>query len=252
MSKKAIDHLYTARWAVGANRLDVANEELTKALVELGGLPKTALPENAVKPPKEQTGSDKELPNTSKIQGVFVLKVGHLATAKGAAMVNKIGPSEYDYYKNEIVPRALKYAKEKYPKIKLHIVYRDGTNISGAYANRIRPLNPDGVIELHYNAAGASATGTETLCSNDVNDRRFAEIVQKKMCQVFGRSGMSRGVKVIARNVNGGTAVHALPGIPNCLIEPAFGSNVNDAKLLMSKRQELAECLVESFIALMS
>lgn len=186
------------------------------------------------------------------VKGVFVLKVGHHSKAKGASMISKIGPNEYDYYKNEIVPLAQRYAKEKYPKMDLRIVYRDGMGILETYQKRIIPLEPDGVIELHFNAStSSSASGTETLCSNDLNDKAFATIVQKNLCEVFGRSGMSRGVKPIPKSQNGGSACHAIPGTPNCLIEPAFGSNTADAKMMMSRQKQLAEALIDSFAELM-
>jgi len=170
-----------------------------------------------------------------------VVIVGHSLFEQGAELHG--GGSEYLYNKR-IAELMFSYARANYASLDLRLVFRDGIGMSGAYAEAAR-LEPDACLELHFNAANTRARGTETLCSPDAVDREFAAVVQEAACAVFERGGLSRGVKVLSRGARGARNVYALPGYANCLIEPFFGDNAEDAALALTKQGEYAGLLVD-------
>lgn len=170
--------------------------------------------------------------------------IGHTADAPGATMAQPYGHSEY-YYNGLIAAKMQKWAKENLPQVEVEIIRRDGIGISGAYAEARKRLC-DCAIELHFNAFNGLISGTEALCTPEVSDMEFAQIVHRSICSVFGRQGASRGVKAIAKSARGGGNVHSFPGGANCLIEPFFGDNRTEAALAMEKSDEYAEALVKA------
>lgn len=172
--------------------------------------------------------------------------VGHEKKAQGAAMHRSQGfISEY-MYNNAIADLMIDYGKTV--GVEVVKVLRDGIGISGAN-KKAASLKPDACIELHFNAANGTAHGTEVLCTLDAQDKTFAALVQANVCKVFERTGMSRGVKPIARSARGGGNVHGLPGIANCLVEPFFGDNQKEAEMAMKKKSEYAKALVDAFVS---
>jgi N-acetylmuramoyl-L-alanine amidase len=170
--------------------------------------------------------------------------VGHEAKAQGADMTPPYYLSEYKY-NSDIALLMQVYAKNRYPtKITTKIIFRDNIGISGAY-KKAAELLCDAVIELHFNAANGAAKGTETLCSYDEKDVKFASIVQKHVCQALGREGQSRGLKKLSKRERGEQSTSGFTG-PNCLIEPAFGDVKTEAALLIEKKFDYAHCLVDS------
>lgn len=174
----------------------------------------------------------------------LVLIVGHTKKAPGATFA--LGGSEYQY-NSKVAELASSYAKTL-GTIDVKVVFRDGIGISGAYA-KAKALKPDCTIELHFNAANKTATGTETLCTPEEKDRKFSEIVQKSICKVFKREGLSRGVKVLAKGARGAGNIYSLPGFANCLVEPFFGDAMSDAKIAKEKQADYAKCLVDASVS---
>jgi hypothetical protein len=125
------------------------------------------------------------------------------------------------------------------------VIYRDGVGISGAYKKAI-DADCDCVIELHFNAFNAKATGTLTLCTTEPKDIEFATLIQEAMCAVFGRSSFSRGLSKLARGARGGQNVHSFPVGPNCLVEPFFGDVLSEEKLAIEKQRDYAAALVHA------
>jgi|DEB0MinimDraft_4_1074332.scaffolds.fasta_scaffold00223_17 N-acetylmuramoyl-L-alanine amidase len=80
----------------------------------------------------------------------------------------------------------------------------------------------DAAIELHFNAAGKTATGTEVLSSGTPGSMALAGYVQDKMVDALGLP--DRGVKVRADGGRGSRSLMAGKA-PTILIEPFFGSN---------------------------
>lgn len=186
----------------------------------------------------------RELPGPDETQQVVLaVIVGHTKADGGAVM---FGTKEQEYsYNTRTAKMMTDLAKEHYPFIKVHTIFRDGVGIAGAYAKADK-LKADLAIELHFNAANKTAVGTETLCTSAPNDVEFAHIVQKQMCGVFGRTGNSRGVKVIARSARGGSNVHSFPNGANCLVEPFFGDTASEAALANSKQRQYADSLLKA------
>lgn len=187
-----------------------------KRLIEVN-LPEEEFPEV---PPEE----DEKLVHLAVV-------VGHTKKKGGAYFAGHEFKNEYEY--NSLLAENMKDNAKEFG-IKVDVLFRDGIGIPGAY-ERVRALKPDCCIELHFNAYNGSVRGTETLCTPDINDKRFANIVQEEMCSVFKREGMSRGVKPISRSARGGGNVHGAPGIANCLVEPFFGDNKKECELAVSE-----------------
>lgn len=173
------------------------------------------------------------------LKPVVVLIVGHERRAPGAGFA--LGGSEYDY--NKKVALLAEEIAAKSPVLNLKVLYRDGIGISGVY-KQAQKLKPDACIELHFNAFNRQASGTETLCSVEAQDKELALMVQKMCCEVFERKDLSRGVKVLPRSARGGQNIYALPGFANCLVEPFFGDNLNEARLAQAKLPTYAVGLV--------
>jgi N-acetylmuramoyl-L-alanine amidase len=173
------------------------------------------------------------------VKPVCVLIVGHEKRAPGASFA--LGGSEYDYNK-KVALLALDVAKRS-PVIDLKVLYRDGIGITGVYKQAAR-LKPDACIELHFNAFNRQASGTETLCSAETQDKQLALAVHKMCCEVFERKDLSRGVKVLPRSARGGQNIYGLPGFANCLVEPFFGDNLSEARLAQGKLANYAVGLV--------
>jgi N-acetylmuramoyl-L-alanine amidase len=180
---------------------------------------------------------------TSNEPFTLAVIVGHEKKAPGAVMHRSQGfMTEYNYNTN-VASTMAAYGKTKNVDVK--IIFRDGIGITGANKKALS-YKPDACIELHFNSFNAQAHGSETLCSTDSQDVGFAKKVQAKMCEAFGRTGSSRGVKIILRSARGN--VHGLPGYANCLVEPFFGDNEAEASLAISKKDAYAKALVDAFV----
>jgi N-acetylmuramoyl-L-alanine amidase len=167
--------------------------------------------------------------------------VGHTKDSPGAALV---GQGIFEYQFNTEIANMMKRLAPR--ELKVDVIFRDGVGIAGAYA-KAEQLGCDGVIELHFNAFNGQAFGTETLCTQDANDVEFAHIVQKAMCDVYGRTGKgNRGVLVISRSARGGGNVHAFRTGANCLTEPFFGDNPSEVRMALAKKTEYAQCLLQA------
>lgn len=189
----------------------------------------------------DDTTNEPELPDDGEHTPMTIaVIVGHEARAPGATFVGPKYKHEYDY--NTKLATRMKELGDMVG-IKTHIIFRDGVGIAGAY-NRMKALKPDCCIELHFNAFNGVASGTETLCTTDLNDKAFAGVVQKNMCQAFKRNGLSRGVKVLSRSARGGGNIYAAGSIANCLVEPFFGDNKQEAELAELHFEDYARSLV--------
>lgn len=172
--------------------------------------------------------------------------VGHEKIAPGAQFCEPYrGTYEYDY-NTEIAKLMHEYAHSL--GVDLEVIFRDGAGIGGAY-KKLRASDCSIVIELHCNAYDGSAYGTETLCSSNDEDKHLAAAVQNAMCALFGRSGKGdRGVK-ITDSGRGAESCVSFPGRANCLVEPAFCDNKQDAAALMSFKRPYAHALVDAMLS---
>lgn len=235
---KTLDHLFTLRWCLKQNppKVDAAKNVINLAIKSLMDVASMD-PEDDPKDTGTPTESD-------SIKAKLCVVVGHEEKAPGADFA--LGGSEYQY-NSDIAKRMTEYAARKFPNLEVITIFRDGIGIRGAYRNAAN-LEPDACIELHFNAYNTHAQGSETLCSIDSEDQKFAGIIQRKICDVFGRPGQSRGVKVLTRGGRGGQSVYSLPGSANCLVEPFFGDNKIEAQLADERRELYAMGLIDGTI----
>lgn len=187
----------------------------------------------------------RELPHEEEQPQVkFAIIVGHEKKAGGAEMY---GTHESEYsFNTKLAKEIANFCTTTFHQLKPIIIYRDGIGISGAYHKASAIDKADLCVELHFNASGGAARGTEVLCTTDKNDLDFAHIMLSQICQALGRTGESRGVKTIPRNGRGGANVHGFPGGANCLIEPFFGDNKQDSELAYAKNRQLAEAVAKA------
>lgn len=192
-----------------------------------------------------QTSAPKpELPLPESIGRVrLAVIVGHTKKSQGATMAKPLGMSEYVY--NSKVAALMERHAAKFKGLEIKTFFRDIGGIKGAYGDAIK-WDADIAIELHFNAFNGKAVGTTNLCTPSSDDLAYATEIQKAMCEVFGRSGMSRGVKAIARADRGGGNVHSFPNGPNCLVEPAFGDNIAEAEMLVDRAEAYALAMVRT------
>ena len=108
--------------------------------------------------------------------------------------------------------------------------------------DRVDAWGCDLSIELHFNAASASATGTETFSSGSAGSLKFANAIQGTMVETLGLR--DRGVKIRNRATKGRGYLSLVSGrAPAVLIEPYFGSNPSDCLRANERKQELAEAI---------
>lgn len=178
--------------------------------------------------------------------------IGHTQSAGGARGIGV--PQEYTYNKS-VAADMLAYALETFEysgePIETKLFFRNQGGVEGAYGRVNAWMGADAAAgltaELHYNSfSSASASGTETLTSGTPNSRRFANLVQNRMCRLLGRTGNSRGLKTRNRTRPGRGWLSLVTGIPPAILtEPAFGSNPSDALLLKNKQFEIGRSIVD-------
>src|SRR6185312_3846201 len=89
----------------------------------------------------------------------FAIVVGHEADAPGARGIAPLNCYEYEYNKGLA---GLLSASLLDLSVMSEFFFRDHVGIVGAY-KEVNEYNPDGVVELHFNASCGQASGTETL-----------------------------------------------------------------------------------------
>jgi len=139
-----------------------------------------------------------------------VLLIGHNKDSQGALDYN--GTSEYTF--NKIV--ASKVQENLYGDI--------WTFTKGEYNyESIRKINPDLVIELHFNSYPGPIFGSECIVLNDEKCFEAATHFQKYFNKRFDIS--SREIKVVmGRHQRGYKNLLKLGGIPSFIFEPCFAN----------------------------
>lgn len=202
---------------------------------------------DSIGPLEQDEDDDQETELTPPETKRLAIIVGHTRRRQGAAAMPPIDQNEYPF--NTEIARRMELAAANHGLV-ARTFFRDNVGIPGAYQNAAA-FDPHSIIELHFNAAeNPAAWGTETLYAEVNRDsRRLAELVQKSMVGVFGRSGSAdRGIKVRRPGDRGFTSVTAAPGVPSVLVEPFFGSNAGECRLAHERAIEYAEGLVDAFV----
>lgn len=196
-----------------------------------------------------EPSSEVELPSEGFLGHVKLgVVIGHDMIKQGARMPKEVGGYTEYAFNQDVAKEMHAYIKRKYPMVEMKTILRDDIGIAGAYKIARESLC-DCVIELHFNAFDGKALGTSTLCTPDMSDLAFAKTVHQAMCKLFNRMGREdRGVKAISKATRGGANVHGFPGGVNCLVEPVFGDNLAEAKLLLANKDRYAWCLVDAVV----
>lgn len=176
----------------------------------------------------------------------IALVVGHSSDSPGAAGVPPIG--KHEYYYNVDFAQALSTVLQ--PAFEVTIFFRNEKTIKTTYEGVAR-WAPQASLELHFNAnPNPAIRGTSTLCS--VPNQDFAKSIQVAMLKALMRVGREdRGIEIINdKTTRGWENVEILDPemIPNCLIEPFFGSNVSDCRLALDRQKPLCECLLDALL----
>ena len=167
------------------------------------------------------------------MQDVAII-IGHTEKSQGA-LSEHFNQREWSFY-NDVVPLLHKVD-----------VYRHNKNIGG-YTARIKntstKLNKKDyklIIACHFNSATPQANGCETLYyfnskKGKYYAEKFTELIVDRFCL------KDRGIKALVNKNDRGFAITYYLKAPVILIEPFFGSNDNDCKLIGSSKN-LAEAI---------
>jgi len=154
-----------------------------------------------------------DVPSLDEINTIAYI-IDHTSWAQGADSY-ELETSEYQYYQN-----VLEHVRSS---LDMHIVYRD--NGWAAVSDELQRINPDVVVEWHFNSFNGSAQGYEAL-TLDGRPSVLSDIFLDTMRNEFP-DRVERGVKYPHR---GKYNLHIASGAtPHCvLVEPFFGDNTND------------------------
>ncbi len=170
--------------------------------------------------------------------------VGHSERSPGAFAGPPIGQNEYFW--NRDLARRMQDCADRGGRIGLAVFHRDRGGIAGAYG-RAGEWGADAAIELHFNAAGVAATGTETLFVTEIS-KGLARAVQNAMTGLLDLR--DRGVKEPWEG-RGRQSLTRL-AVPSVIVEPFFGSNPGDRARAAERKDGLARVLVEAAAAVLS
>ncbi len=157
--------------------------------------------------------------------------VGHKETSQGAPAGPPLDCSEY-VYNTKVAQHMERLAND----FLVAVFVRDKDlgytkQIEKAYG-QTDTWGADLTIELHFNGGPETARGTVTLSSGTAKSLRFAHLAQTRMLGLLNRTGkQDRGVKTRARSDRGGFSLVA-GRAPAILVEPFFGSNEKDCKMM--------------------
>lgn len=176
----------------------------------------------------------------------LAIVVGHNERGQGAVRADT-NESEYRY--NNQIAELMRGMAAEY-EIDAKVFNRKP---AGGYSREIRTVygeadtwGADATIELHFNAASAAATGTETLSSGTSGSMTLAKEVQEEMLGALGLR--NRGIKVRNRKNRQRGYLSLVTGkAPAILVEPFFNENPNDLSKTKTdkQRKNLARALLK-------
>lgn len=165
--------------------------------------------------------------------------IGHHAESKGA-FSSYFNQSEWDFYND--VARLI--------NSNIHVFHHDPKikSYMSRIENTAKKLDDyDIVIEAHFNAATPAANGVETLYYfESKKGMEYAKIFSDIISDEASIKLRNNGLKALVNKKDRGFASVYYPKPPTILIEPFFGSNDNDCKLIGS--HEFLACLIDKFL----
>ena len=173
----------------------------------------------------------------------FAIVVGHNPRDKGAVAYDGTSEFEFNSILAELVVARLDCAGHDGE------VFKHGT--FGGYSTRQRETAAriedaghfDAHIELHFNAANASAEGFEHL-HHFLSKRgeKLANCLNAAHAEIYP-GARNRGVKSLGPNSRGFVFVR-LTSAPRVIVEPFFGDNPADASEYLNESLKLAAAIV--------
>lgn len=176
--------------------------------------------------------------------GRLAIVVGHDKFRPGAKALAPI--SQYEYHFNTEIAGLMDRMSEQY-QLQTRIFFRNSGLVKTYEA--VNEWAKDGgtcAIELHFNSCDdPSVRGTETLYDKEPRDSQMlATLVQGAVLIAFKRKlTQNRRTKLIQEGDRGHTNLE-LAKCPSVIIEPFFGSNIEDCEIAQSNKKEYAECLL--------
>jgi N-acetylmuramoyl-L-alanine amidase len=161
---------------------------------------------------------------------------------QGATAVAPLSRSEY-LYNSGLAVEVYREARDS--GVECQVFDKTGLSDEGL-RDVVEAYGPTCALELHFNAEeSGKARGTETLVrEGSPQCLTLAECVHAALISGLARSSkQDRGVKTLHQGDRGFANVNLITH-PMVLVEPAFGSNKDDAKLLMDSERILARALV--------
>lgn len=173
--------------------------------------------------------------------------VGHSRSGdKGA--VNTDCVTEWSFNK-PIAERAAELIREAGHDAKVWSEY-GGSGYSSAMswiAEKIREYGADAAVELHFNSAGPNAEGYEFLhWHRSGRSARLASCFHFSFKKFFP-TRKSRGIKQITGGDRGSAFLQRTP-CPAVILEPYFGSSVEETAFFSSRREELAKSYADAIL----
>lgn len=154
------------------------------------------------------------------------------------AVNNELGLRECDIAKDvtDLVEKYLVSAGvEVVGNLQSDNLYYDG--VGPSVVETANSSGADIFVSIHCNSATPGAKGTETLCyADDGNTGKLAHFIQKQIVDSLGT--VDRGVKP-----RPGLVVLHMTSMPAVLVELAFISNSDDAKILTNNVDDLARAI---------
>lgn len=135
------------------------------------------------------------------------------------------------------------YIREKAPYIE--VVNDNDGDVLQTVINSMRKCNPDLMLDIHFNAATPTATGTEAFISDEKSRVLATELVEA-VSKVLGVK--NRGVKAESASQHTRLGMlHGFDGI-GVLLEVCFVTNEADAKSYTTHREGVAEAVGDILI----
>jgi len=170
-----------------------------------------------------------------------VLNIGHggMSGYYDSGAIGADGMEEHKFNRDELAPLIIKILEAK--------GYKVTTIIQDKYFSelppRINALKPDLIISLHFNANDGNATGSETLYwMTSKKSKSLAQSLQKGIVEALGLP--DRGIKGLL--VGRGSALLRRTNAPCVILEPFFGDNLNDLRVVRKNIRNLANGICDS------
>lgn len=170
----------------------------------------------------------------------IAIVIGHTNKSKGACSPFSI-PCEFDFNKEIAIKLAALDCRIT--------IFENTSYVNGYYemvkstAYEINKIGFDLVLELHYNAADPAAHGSEALYYfKNKKAKSMAEYFSYLMALKMGYK--NRGGKALLNKDDRGFWAVYLPNPTAIILEPFFGSNKNDVKLM--NKDKYASVILET------